>query len=63
MVAPPAANIAADPSMQDLTLRIDVEVLDRMMNLVGDLVLTRNQILRCTPSAEIFPILRANWTA
>jgi two-component system chemotaxis sensor kinase CheA len=43
--------------MQDKTLRIDVEVLNRMMNLVGDLVLTRNQILRCSPGAENFPEL------
>ena len=47
----------AGPSMQDKTLRIDVEVLNRMMNLVGDLVLTRNQILRCSPGAENFPEL------
>ena len=47
----------AGPSMQDKTLRIDVEVLNRMMNLVGELVLTRNQILRCSPGAENFPEL------
>ena len=39
------------------TLRIDVEVLNRMMNLVGELVLTRNQILMSTPGAENFPEL------
>jgi two-component system chemotaxis sensor kinase CheA len=44
-------------SMQDKTLRIDVEVLNRMMNLVGELVLTRNQILCCSPGAENFPEL------
>jgi len=44
-------------SMQDKTLRINVEVLNRLMNLVGDLVLTRNQILRCTPDAQNFPAL------
>jgi two-component system chemotaxis sensor kinase CheA len=48
---------ATVPSTQDKTLRIDVEVLNRMMNLVGELVLTRNQILRCTPDAENFPEL------
>jgi two-component system chemotaxis sensor kinase CheA len=46
--------VAAGSSMQDKTLRIDVEVLNRMMNLVGDLVLTRNQILRSTPGAKNF---------
>ena len=33
----------------DKTLRIEVEELDRMMNLVGDLVLTRNRMLQCQP--------------
>jgi two-component system chemotaxis sensor kinase CheA len=48
---------AAGSSTQDKTLRIDVEVLNRMMNQVGELVLTRNRILRCTPGAEEFPEL------
>jgi two-component system chemotaxis sensor kinase CheA len=59
-VSPLAASVeavAAGSSTQDKTLRIDVEVLNRMMNLVGELVLTRNQILRCTPGAENFPEL------
>ena len=30
------------------TLRVDVSLLNRMMNLVGELVLTRNQILQAT---------------
>jgi two-component system chemotaxis sensor kinase CheA len=49
--------VAAGSSMQDKTLRINVDVLNRMMNLVGDLVLTRNQILRSAPGAENFPEL------
>jgi len=32
----------------DSTLRVDVNLLNRMMNLVGELVLTRNQILQAT---------------
>jgi two-component system chemotaxis sensor kinase CheA len=32
----------------DSTLRVDVTLLNRMMNLVGELVLTRNQILQAT---------------
>ncbi len=32
----------------DTTLRVDVILLNRMMNLVGELVLTRNQILQAT---------------
>jgi two-component system chemotaxis sensor kinase CheA len=42
---------------QQRTLRIDVEVLNRMMNLVGELVLTRNHILLSSPGSENFPEL------
>jgi two-component system, chemotaxis family, sensor kinase CheA len=48
---------AAGPSIQDKTLRVEVEALNRMMNLVGELVLTRNQILQSRPDAENFPEL------
>ncbi len=48
---------AAVPSIQQRTLRIDVEVLNRMMNLVGELVLTRNRILQCSPEKDSFPEL------
>jgi two-component system, chemotaxis family, sensor kinase CheA len=41
----------------DKTLRIDVDVLNRMMNLVGELVLTRNQMLQSDRSATNFPEL------
>jgi two-component system, chemotaxis family, sensor kinase CheA len=40
------AEIATGPSVADQSLRVDVRVLDRLMNLVGELVLTRNQILQ-----------------
>ena len=36
------------PAAAQSTLRVDVAVLNRMMNLVGELVLTRNQILQAT---------------
>ena len=41
------AGEAPKPAVEavDATLRVDVQVLDRLMNLVGELVLTRNQIL------------------
>jgi two-component system chemotaxis sensor kinase CheA len=39
----PAAGTAAES-----TLRVDVTLLNRMMNLVGELVLTRNQVLQAT---------------
>jgi two-component system, chemotaxis family, sensor kinase CheA len=41
----------------DKTLRIDVDVLNRMMNLVGELVLTRNQMLQSGMEAANFPEL------
>ncbi len=31
----------------DTTIRLDVSLLDQLMNLVGELVLARNQILQC----------------
>lgn len=33
-------------SVADLSIRVNVDVLDRLMNLVGELVLTRNQLLQ-----------------
>ncbi len=44
-------------SGNDKTLRIDVDVLNRMMNLVGELVLTRNQMLQSGMEAANFPEL------
>ena len=49
------AGHPAAPSTQERTLRVDVEVLNRMMNLVGELVLTRNQIVQSSPGAGNFP--------
>jgi two-component system, chemotaxis family, sensor kinase CheA len=34
------------------SIRVDVDVLDRMMNLVGELILSRNQILQLTNNVE-----------
>jgi two-component system chemotaxis sensor kinase CheA len=45
---------AEAPASQRRTLRIDVEVLNRLMNQVGELVLTRNHILQSEPGAENF---------
>lgn len=36
----------------ELSIRIDVQVLDHLMNLVGELVLTRNQLLQLTRGDE-----------
>jgi two-component system chemotaxis sensor kinase CheA len=48
-----AESEAVRPHVQtaaESTLRVDVAVLNRMMNLVGELVLTRNQVLQATAS-------------
>ena len=36
------------PSAVDSSIRVDVGLLDKLMNMVGELVLTRNQILQST---------------
>jgi two-component system chemotaxis sensor kinase CheA len=57
--ASPAPEIQAAPTSgtADSTLRVDVELLNRMMNLVGELVLTRNQILQATSTDANFALL------
>ncbi len=37
---------------KDATIRVSVDLLDRLMNLVGELVLVRNQILQHTQGAD-----------
>jgi two-component system chemotaxis sensor kinase CheA len=51
------ANSERNGGGNDKTLRIDVDVLNRMMNLVGELVLTRNQMLQSDMAAANFPEL------
>jgi len=53
----PADEAAAQKSsggrVTDNSLRVDVSLLDRLMNMVGELVLARNQILQnCTEDAD-----------
>jgi two-component system chemotaxis sensor kinase CheA len=48
--APAAAQKAS--SVIDSTIRVDVGLLDKLMNLVGELVLARNQILQVTSHRE-----------
>jgi two-component system, chemotaxis family, sensor kinase CheA len=59
VAVPSSTPITAERSGpgNDKTLRIDVDVLNRMMNLVGELVLTRNQMLQSDRSAANFPEL------
>ena len=44
-------------SAAESTLRVDVELLNRMMNLVGELVLTRNRILQTMAEDQGFAAL------
>ena len=37
-----------NPAVSDSTIRVDVGLLDKLMNLVGELVLARNQVLQFT---------------
>ncbi len=37
----------APPAVFDAAIRVNVDVLNQMMNLVGELVLARNQVLQC----------------
>jgi two-component system, chemotaxis family, sensor kinase CheA len=46
----PSASVAAGESAS--TIRVDVELLDRLMNQVGELVLARNQILQCAGNTD-----------
>jgi two-component system chemotaxis sensor kinase CheA len=41
-----AAAAAHEPSTSDLNVRVDVGLLDKLMNLVGELVLARNQLVQ-----------------
>jgi len=51
----PAADTAAagkGTAIADSTIRVDVGLLDKLMNLVGELVLARNQVLQFTSGCE-----------
>lgn len=40
------------PALSDSNIRVDVSLLDKLMNLVGELVLARNQILQYSVALE-----------
>jgi two-component system chemotaxis sensor kinase CheA len=48
----PLTESAAAPHLADQTLRVSVDLLERLMNLVGELVLTRNQIIQHVDDEE-----------
>ena len=43
---PETGSVAKVATVADSTIRVDVQLLDKLMNLVGELVLSRNQILQ-----------------
>jgi two-component system chemotaxis sensor kinase CheA len=47
-VSRPRGTATGAGTAAESTLRVDVTLLNRMMNLVGELVLTRNQVLQAT---------------
>jgi len=47
-----AAGTAKGNAVLDSTIRVDVGLLDKLMNLVGELVLARNQVLQFTARLE-----------
>ncbi len=60
--APPAAEAAPkeqepaatrSSAISESSIRVDVVLLDKLMNLVGELVLARNQILQVSPATRI----------
>lgn len=61
--AAPAAtqpNATSAPSLSETSLRVDVNLLDQLMNLVGELVLARNQILQFTKGQTDSALLGAS---
>jgi len=57
--APRPEADAGGGKVADTTIRLDVGLLDRLMNLVGELVLTRNRILQLTRGKEEGELLRS----
>jgi len=55
-LAPSAPETLARPCVADAAIRVDVARLDLLMNLVGELVLTRNQITANTARTEPGPL-------
>lgn len=47
-------------SLADSTVRIDVELLNKLLNLVGELVLARNQILHFSSTTEDVSVIAAS---
>jgi two-component system chemotaxis sensor kinase CheA len=50
--AEPAAAVSRGSSVSESAIRVDVGQLDKLMNLVGELVLSRNQILQYASGSQ-----------
>jgi two-component system chemotaxis sensor kinase CheA len=59
VVAEPVEEIVARRNVADSSIRVDVELLDTLMRLVGELVLTRNQIVRQAGEQEGLELVRS----
>jgi two-component system chemotaxis sensor kinase CheA len=51
-ITEPAEAANQRSAQQDTSLRVDVHLLDQLMNLAGELVLARNQILQATKAVD-----------
>jgi two-component system, chemotaxis family, sensor kinase CheA len=58
--SPPASAELASPSVAETNIRVDVALLEELMNLVGELVLARNQILQFGAKIEDFSFVGAS---
>ncbi|MFL6156644.1 MAG: chemotaxis protein CheA [Marmoricola sp.] len=63
IVVPSTSNPDEDETARrgvvDSSVRVDVDLLDSLVQLVGELVLTRNQVLQRTESADDVELVRA----
>ncbi len=59
-VPTPPERAAAPTTIAESSIRVDVPLLDKLMNLVGELVLARNQILEYSALQENPPLLAAS---
>ena len=55
----PAAEVSTKSSVADNAIRVDVGQLDKVMNLVGELVLARNQIVANTTKFDLAALMTA----
>ena len=55
-----SSDAPSQPALGESSLRVDVGVLDHLMNLVGELVLARNQILQYTTGLDQAELVAAS---